>query len=234
MTNQIPLTQGRLALMYGNVDAPGIYAIRCIADGKNTTYIGQATNIRKRFRYHIQGLIRGSHHNHYLQHAWDKYGMHGFDFIVFENTTKDKAILTEREQFWLDETRKEYPIYNHSTSAFASRLGVKHTQETIDKMRRTAKGRKPSLATRLGISRSNKTRPHRATPYPELINVFTGERVPAGTNCATFSREHNIYNTTFRQMLRGKLSHAYGWTPLAQYSPSQHYVAHPRTAHKCT
>lgn len=58
----------------------GIYCIENLSNSKK--YIGQSVNISDRWKKHISELNRGSHHNDYLQKAWNKYGKNEFKFYV--------------------------------------------------------------------------------------------------------------------------------------------------------
>lgn len=65
----------------------GIYMIRNTINGK--LYIGKSVNIKKRFNEHKHELRLGSHHNDYLQKAWNKYGEDAFEFIVLEECDRE-------------------------------------------------------------------------------------------------------------------------------------------------
>lgn len=51
----------------------GIYCIENTANGKK--YIGQASDIEKRWTQHKQKLRNNSHHNPHLQNAWNTYAV---------------------------------------------------------------------------------------------------------------------------------------------------------------
>ena len=105
----------------------GIYAILNIVNGK--VYVGQAFNFQKRWKNHRIALQFDKHHNRYLQAAYDKNGQFAFIYVVLEYC--EAEILTEREQFWMDELKsadREFG-YNLSPVAGRSTLGVVHTDE---------------------------------------------------------------------------------------------------------
>jgi hypothetical protein len=54
----------------------GIYAIRCLANGK--VYVGSSAGIDARWSEHRYDLNAGRHHSPHLQNAWVKYGAAGF------------------------------------------------------------------------------------------------------------------------------------------------------------
>ena len=76
----------------------GIYEIRNTSNNK--IYVGSAVNLRSRFYQHSKELSSGSHHNRFLQNAFNKYGESAFVFSVLE-FVKDKTKLVEREQYWM-------------------------------------------------------------------------------------------------------------------------------------
>lgn len=91
----------------------GIYAIRNRINGK--VYIGQSTNIQKRFKQHIDALEKGIHHSWKLQKDYDEFGIGGFAFEVIELCPKEK--LDEKELEWItkfDSIRNGYNVQDHS------------------------------------------------------------------------------------------------------------------------
>lgn len=110
----------------------GVYAIQNQRNGK--LYIGSSSWIDHRWREHVNHLRNGKHHCHHLQNAWDHYGSEGFKWIVLEEVSPTRAGLVGREQFYLDEARREgWELYNHNLIA-GSRLGSKWTPETRKKL----------------------------------------------------------------------------------------------------
>lgn len=130
--------------MNASIDHPGIYAIRCYADGQGTTYIGQAgKTIARRFAEHRKRLRGGKHPNTHLQRAWNLYGEAGFEFYALENVfAKDE--LTRMEQYWLDHTRLTVPVYNFGESAHNPMLGQTHTEAARAKLSAAHTGRQKS------------------------------------------------------------------------------------------
>ena len=76
----------------------GIYMIKNKINGR--VYIGQSSNIKKRWRTHVQDLNSQTHHNQKLQRAWNKYGPGGFDFIIIEECPVDE--LDKKERFYIE------------------------------------------------------------------------------------------------------------------------------------
>lgn len=70
-------------------------------------YIGQSENIEKRFKVHCSIS--------YIDMAIANEGVDNFDFIIIEETSKDK--LEERERYWIDffDTYNDEKHYNQSS-----------------------------------------------------------------------------------------------------------------------
>jgi group I intron endonuclease len=119
----------------------GVYGIVNKTNGKQ--YIGSSVNIEIRWQQHKHDLARGLHHSRHLQRAWDKYGGDNFDFVILELTGQTRLELLEAEQKWLDKIEGVYTQngYNCWTKA-AGPLGVKQSQETIDKRILSLRGEK--------------------------------------------------------------------------------------------
>lgn len=115
----------------------GIYSITHIKSGKQ--YIGSSTNILSRWKRHRKALRDGKHHSAYLQNAWNKYGgIEAFRFEVVHVCLAEDLIAWE--QGCLDNIPCEYNICRIAGNT----SGVKHTPESIHKMREKAVGRRPS------------------------------------------------------------------------------------------
>lgn len=78
----------------------GIYKITCIINNK--VYIGQSTDIEKRWKDHVIRLDNNSHDNSYLQNAWNKYGKEAFKFEIIEKCEKNFELLNAREIYWIN------------------------------------------------------------------------------------------------------------------------------------
>jgi len=76
----------------------GIYKITNLKNNKG--YIGQSTDIKKRWRNHKFELKNNLHNNPYLQNAFNKHGEEAFEFRIIEKTSPEN--LDEAEEFWID------------------------------------------------------------------------------------------------------------------------------------
>lgn len=104
-----------------------IYGIVNKINGKK--YIGSAFVFTRRKNKHLSELRRGVHHSSILQNAWNKYGEDNFEFQILEEID-EKQILIEREQWWLDNSEREYNICPIAGNC----EGRKHTEESKRKI----------------------------------------------------------------------------------------------------
>lgn len=143
----------------------GIYAITNTVNGFR--YVGSAVDFEVRKARHLRELRQGIHHSHHLQNAYNKYGPDVFEFSILEETIREKAVLFERESFWIAELKPEYNVGQLA----ATHLGVKrseatkrkmsekaslrtHSEESKEKMRAKKLGTRPSEETRQRMSKS--------------------------------------------------------------------------------
>lgn len=80
------------------VQNPGVYVIRNIVTNK--VYVGSSINTRSRLVGHRRQLRKGTHPNHHLQRAWNRYGADVFVFEVLEHCSVTDRLV--REQFWIN------------------------------------------------------------------------------------------------------------------------------------
>lgn len=143
----------------------GIYKITNILDGK--VYIGSAVNFTKRKREHYSTLIKGNHHNKYLQRSYSKIKkdhpnkkiIKYFKWEILEYATEEN--LLKEEQKYLDNFKikdknkiNNKICYNMSPIA-GNQLGYKHTEETKKKISNLQLGKKLSQEHKGNISKGN-------------------------------------------------------------------------------
>lgn len=114
----------------------GIYMITNIINNKK--YIGQAINLKKRIRKHIQ-LSKSQLYDAPIYRAINKYGIDNFSIeILFETSDKDysvvKRILDEKEKYYIREYNT-YGEYNQTLGGDAGILGYKFNKNQIDKVK---------------------------------------------------------------------------------------------------
>lgn len=121
----------------------GIYQILCRPTGK--IYVGSSVWLAKRKRHHREGLLSGTHHNSYLQKAWNKYGIDAFEYSVLEYCKKEN--LTVREQHYIDLFRAADSKYGFNLQPKAySNLGMVYGPEVRARMSAAKKGSPGTLS----------------------------------------------------------------------------------------
>jgi len=60
----------------------GVYEIKCLNTGK--VYVGQSTDIKKRWKEHKDLLNKAQHHNKRLQADWTLHGKEAFSFSIIQ------------------------------------------------------------------------------------------------------------------------------------------------------
>lgn len=126
----------------------GIYKITNTINGK--CYIGQAIDIRSRLVDHINASTKRCN---VVYKAIRKYGIDNFDcrVLVTINTfgkTQDeiKKELNALESFYIQLYNSYEDGYNMTPGGDSGRLGFKHSEETIQKLREAHKNYKPKRA----------------------------------------------------------------------------------------
>lgn len=117
-----------------------IYKIENLLNGK--VYIGQTVNYDIRKRNHYNLLIKGNHYNEHLQRTWDTYGESNFRIsaLVLDVKSDDELNLLEIKYI------KDYNAYNSKfgyNKTFGG-VGVRHTEETREKVSKALKGKAKS------------------------------------------------------------------------------------------
>lgn len=147
----------------------GIYIIQ--NNINNHIYIGSSINVKKRFNSHLNLLNKNKHSNLHLQSAWNKYGQENFVFLHVERISIPETRLI-RENKWIKIYKPEYNniLVNTNNYFFHSEetkekirqkaLGRKVSDETKAKIKETSKGRILSEETKQKISKSNKGKSH--------------------------------------------------------------------------
>lgn len=77
----------------------GIYCIFNKATSKR--YIGQTIDFDRRKKCHLAMLRHNHHYNDYLQNSYNRYGEQSFDIFLIEAVEPNRALLDEREKYWI-------------------------------------------------------------------------------------------------------------------------------------
>lgn len=88
----------------------GIYCLQNKRDGKR--YIGSSKDLKQRLMTHLHSLEEGIHSNRELQQAFDQDGL---EVLILEYIdSKDKNLLLQREQAWINEFSSTNPRYGYN------------------------------------------------------------------------------------------------------------------------
>lgn len=131
----------------------GIYCIENSISGKR--YIGQSSDIRRRFREHIQKLRDKKHKNRHIQFSWNEYGESAFKFYVVEMC--EREFLDEKERFFIEKYRTMNQRFGYNLTN-GGMTGVKISEETRKKMSLKQSGKTLSDEHKRKISKAHKGR----------------------------------------------------------------------------
>lgn len=115
----------------------GVYEIKNLVSQK--IYIGGSVDIYARWRLHLHELRHKKHRNRRLQNSFNKHGENVFVFKVIELC--EPAVLTDREQFYLDTIKPYLHGYNLAMGAARVMIGFKHSAESKAKLSASLKKR---------------------------------------------------------------------------------------------
>ena len=115
----------------------GIYAIEC--EENKLTYVGQSSNVKRRFEEHITNLSIGFHHNKDLQITWINYRNSIFNFKLIEEfpgnyqgTIEDRKWLESSEVKWIEHYNKLGYCLNRTKGEFVQTRKTIAEQEKIN------------------------------------------------------------------------------------------------------
>jgi len=196
----------------------GVYRIRNILDHK--CYVGSAAGkggLKHRWRTHKYRLNHNKHCTQKLQRAWNKYGMDAFVFEVLLYCDPENCLMYE--QIALDHFKPEY----NTCKIAGNILGIKRSQETIEKLRQQKLGannpRYGKPGTMLGKKSSKEERQRMSASH---IGIQAGEKNPAakltllqvgairrllrrGYSCAELARWSGVNRSTISAIKHNKI-----------------------------
>lgn len=88
----------------------GIYCLQNKRNGKR--YIGSSKNLKQRLLTHLHSLEEGIHPNRELQEAFSQDGLNLIILEYIDNKNKD--LLLQREQVWINEFNTTDPMYGYN------------------------------------------------------------------------------------------------------------------------
>lgn len=157
------------------IDKIGVYRITNLIN--NNSYVGSSSSsLYKRFSLHREQLRKNKHYNEHLQRAWNKYGEENFEFVVIE-FCDNKDDCLDRETFYINELLCYIPDLGYNKRRIAeSNLGLKLSEEQLDRRKGFGKGRKTSDETKLKQSMSAKGRKFKEESKEKLRNLPANNR----------------------------------------------------------
>lgn len=198
----------------------GIYCFVHIESGR--CYIGQATDLRKRFIEHISKTKNGSATR--FSRAIREFGMDKFDFSLIEELPRCRKTLLERERFWIHffdsasingfNTVKNPAITNlgieiqeaSKQRMRVAKLGKKLSPEHASKIALANTGRKMSDETKAKISAANTGKVRSPEARDKVRRFRLNYVIPAETRLAMSegAKTRNPITEETRQKLRDK------------------------------
>ena len=111
----------------------GIYKITNLIN--NQCYIGQATNIKKRWTNERTKAFNPNdpEYKHTRSKAFRKYGLENFSFEIIEECLKEQ--LDEREIYWIAYYDSYYHGYNETKGGSGCRANISLTDEQVKQIR---------------------------------------------------------------------------------------------------
>lgn len=148
---------------------PGIYCITCLVDNKK--YIGQTKSTTTRWRQHKCDLKAGRHKNHFLQQAFNLYGIDNFKFSVLEECDI-REIGDEREVYWIGHYNSADKKCGYNID-YGGRATYVRSEETRLNMSLSRKG-KPS--GRKGMTHSEESKRKMSIANKGLVPWMKGKK----------------------------------------------------------
>jgi hypothetical protein len=134
-----------VTILKENKNRSGVYRLINNVNGKS--YVGSSTNLTHRFYWYFNTKNLVSRNTFTICKALLKYGYSNFTLEILEYCDPDSLI--SREQYYLDLLNPEYNILpaagstrgrflsqQHKAKISATKLGVKPSKETLEKLRK--------------------------------------------------------------------------------------------------
>jgi group I intron endonuclease len=144
----------------------GVYKITNIITKE--FYIGSSKRLDYRRWGHLHKLRKNKHKNRHLQDSYNQYGEQAFKFEILEITNEN--VLKQKEQYYLDTLNPSFNICKNANSPAGikhteeakinmrnAHIGKKLSKESIEKRTKKILGSKRSQETVLKMRKSAKT-----------------------------------------------------------------------------
>ncbi|PAV30187.1 hypothetical protein CIL05_06885 [Virgibacillus profundi] len=188
-----------------------MYKITNTVNGK--VYIGKSVHLNKRLREHRSSLLKDYHPNKHLQRSWNKYGEKYFTFEILEECSED--IVNEREMYYINEYKSNIKEFGYNmTLGGDGSLGLKHTEESRQKISAIQLGRKLPESHKQNISNSLKGKVpknyHMIVEYNESQEIpitqiaIKNKTIIHWKNINHCARENDLLATNIVKCLKGK------------------------------
>lgn len=154
----------------------GIYRIICVSNGNY--YYGSSKDIWRRWTFHKNTLIAGTHKNYKLQDTWNSYGELSFKIELVE-TAPIELLESIETKYLLEHVGNPHcmNISIDSTSPTRNRKMGPRSDEIKKKISKSLTGRRMKEETKKKISNTltgyEKTKEHREN----LSKALTGKRM---------------------------------------------------------
>lgn len=104
-------------------------------------YIGSSGNIKERWSQHRTTLNKKIHINSYFQRAWNKYKEESFEFIILEKTKRERKIIIETEQKYIDfyesyKSKNGYNINSKADSSLGRKISKKSRKKSSERLKK--------------------------------------------------------------------------------------------------
>ncbi len=126
----------------------GVYVIQVDCGKWWKSYVGISNNAKHRWTTHKSKLRNGTHFNHYLQRAWDKYGKENFEFILLEEQKEEEERYNLEKEYAYEfgYPDKDLCFNIGSPGEKTPNLGRHLSKETKQKISNFQKGRRKKTA----------------------------------------------------------------------------------------
>lgn len=164
------------AITYRHHRTPAVYLITNMINSK--VYVGQTVNLYVRYARHRRSAHAPSLDRRRIVAAFRKHGFENFSFSILEEPPI--ALLTEREQFWMDNFKSYDSARGYNIAPVAgSTLGVKHSAETRAKVSLASTGRRHTESSKRLLSIAHKGKTLSADCRQKISMAKKGTKVPA-------------------------------------------------------
>jgi group I intron endonuclease len=177
------------ACYYEHSNKGGIYKI--INTTNERIYIGSAKGFKQRYSQHVGSLLKGTHHNKFLQGDFNKCGSDAFEFHVIEvvNGVKEERIIAEQRHVDLHYDDQKL-CYNLQKTRMPSVEGYKQKEKQRLRKSQILKERwKSNPEFRETMLKANTGRPMPKSVRAALLESLVGNKHMLGKKLSEETKE---------------------------------------------